>query len=138
MFDPYRYGNASAADAAEGDADPTRAMLQAAASDPSYAEIFSRLGIDPDNLPDNAPKVPPEHVALMLRNIGSILHQSESFRSMSRDQQEQILANTTQIANALEKGVNLPGAGAPPADEAETYGGRRANTYQDDPFAFSF
>lgn len=87
----------------------------------SAAEIFEKLGIDPDDLPKDAPKVPPEHVALLLRNIGGILHQSESFRALAPDQQQQIMANTERIADALAQ---------PPEEAAPAL-----QSFHDDPYA---
>lgn len=87
-------------------------------SSPDPDGILEQLGLDPQNLPEDAPKVPPQHVALLLKNIGGVLHQSESFRALPAEQREQILANTERIAAALAQDPDVPkpeasGAAAP-------------------------
>lgn len=89
----------------------------------SLKDLFGAYGLDPDNLPEDAPRLPPEQVATVLRQIGDVLAQAPSYRALPPEDQARILENTRRIADALESPVQLaPGASSPPtAPGADPY-----------------
>lgn len=85
---------------------------------PSLQELFKEYGIDPEKMPTDAPRLPPEQVAAVLRQIGNVLRQAPSYRSLPAADQARILENTQRIADVLERPVTVPStteAMAPPA-----------------------
>lgn len=82
----------------------------------SLDDLFEKYGLDPNNLPADAPRLPPRQVAAVLRQIGHVLTQAPSYRALAPADQERILENTRRIADALEQPPPAPAslASSPP------------------------